>query len=176
MASAIPSTRHAWAPCAQAEPQSGVWSPQLAPWGAGILPHNLPVDRMRPWPMVRPVVLAVDDDPVLLRMLALFFAEEVPDAELRIASTAREAERAALAWRPALILCDIRLPDGDGRHLLARLRARPDLAGVPSVLMTGLDSAVGALREEAAALNAALLRKPFDLAELIRLVGRALAA
>jgi CheY-like chemotaxis protein len=138
--------------------------------------YEINVDRMLPWPVVRPVVLAVDDDASLLRMLAFAFVEELPDTELRVAGTAREAERAALAWRPALILCDIRLPDDDGRHLLARLRSRPDLARVPIVIMTGHETAPGALQEEAAALNAALLRKPFALDQLLRLVDRALSA
>jgi len=144
-------------------------------WPASVPQRKPSDDRMTPWPMARPVVLAVDDDPGLLRMLALVFAEEVPDVELRTASTAREAERVALTWAPALILCDIRLPDDDGRHLLARLRLRPGLTGVPSVLMTGLDGTSRSLREEAAALHAVLLRKPFELTELIRIVGQALA-
>jgi CheY-like chemotaxis protein len=176
MASAAPPARHAWTPQGRATSDTVAFGFQAAPRAVVSAPLDLPVDRMLPWPMGRPVVLAVDDDPDVLRLLAFVFAEEMPDAELRAVGTAREAECAALAWQPALILCDIRLPDEDGRHLLARLRARPNLARVPSVLMTGLDSADGALREDAAALNAALLRKPFDLVELLRLVGRALSA
>jgi CheY-like chemotaxis protein len=125
--------------------------------------------------MLRPVVLAIDDDPVLLDLLRQAFADALPDVDLRTASTAVEAERAALTWTPKLILCDVRLPDEDGRRLLARLRQRPSLAGVPSVLMTALDISNGVLREEAAGLRAELLRKPFNLPDLLRLVGSALS-
>jgi CheY-like chemotaxis protein len=145
-----------------------------APQPALVPPPALPVQPLPRLP-VRPVVLAIDDDPVLLELLVQAFAEALPDVELRAASTAGEAERAALTWTPQLILCDVRLPDEDGRHLLARLRPRPGLAEVPSVLMTALDISTGVLREQAAALHAELLRRPVERPDLRRVVGRALS-
>jgi CheY-like chemotaxis protein len=103
------------------------------------------------------------------------FALEMPDASVRLAATAREGERSALSWAPDVILCDIHLPDDDGRHLLGRLRKRPGLAQVPGVLMTGLDISSRLLREEACALRAELLRKPFELNDVLDVVARALA-
>lgn len=123
----------------------------------------------------RSTILAVDDDPRLLDLIIGTFALEMPDAEVRAASTAAEAERAALAWTPDLILCDVRLPDGDGRALLERLRRHPRLAHVPSVLMTALDISNRLMLEEAAALHADFLRKPFDLVDLLSVAARALA-
>ncbi|HEY7782183.1 MAG TPA: response regulator [Ktedonobacterales bacterium] len=123
----------------------------------------------------RPNVLVVDDDALLLDLITRTLALELPDTEVRLASTTAEAERAALAWTPDLILCDVRLPDGDGRALLERLRRHPRLARVPSVLMTALDVSNRLLLEEAASLHADFLRKPFDLVDLLTVVERILA-
>jgi CheY-like chemotaxis protein len=125
--------------------------------------------------MARPTILVIDDDTALLQLLASVFALEVPDASVRLAATAHEGERSALSWPPNVILCDIQLPDEDGRHLLGRLRKRPGLAHVPGVLMTGLDVSSRLLREEACALRAELLRKPFELSDVLAVVARALS-
>lgn len=154
---------------------SMTWDTLEAPPLMGMPPQAISAAPLAPGWISRPVALAVDDDAMVLQLLAMLFAEEVPDAELRTASTAHEAERAALAWTPDLILCDVRLPDEDGRHLLARLRTRPRLAHVASVLMTGFDVSSHALREEAAALHADLVRKPFHLPDLLRVIEHALA-
>jgi CheY-like chemotaxis protein len=146
-----------------------------APQGFVTPPRAMPAAPMMPRPTARPTILVIDDDASLLELLALTFADALPDADVRLAACAREGERAALAWTPDVILCDVHLPDEDGRHLMGRLRARTGLAHVPGVLMTGLDISSRLLREEAAAVRAELLRKPFDLTELLRLVARALA-
>lgn len=147
----------------------------MEPWLLSVPPRATRVAPLAPRWTARPLVLAVDDDVTVLQLLAMVLAEEVPDAQLRTASTAHEAESAALAWTPDLILCDVRLPDEDGRHLLARLRTRPRLAHVASALMTGLDVSSRVLREEAAALHADLLRKPFHLPDLLHVIDHALA-
>jgi CheY-like chemotaxis protein len=142
-------------------------------------PDNAPQEDVskqpRPRLMARPTILVIDDDPAILQMLASLFAVEVPDCSLQLAATAHEGERSALSWPPDVILCDIHLPDDDGRHLLARLRTRPGLAQVPGVLMTGLDISSRLLREEASAVRAELLRKPFELTDVLDVVSRALS-
>jgi CheY-like chemotaxis protein len=141
----------------------------------GTFPFEDVSKQLRPRLMVRPTILVIDDDPELLGLLASLFAVEMPDASVRLAATAHEGEQSALSWPPDVILCDIHLPDEDGRHLLGRLRKRPGLAQVPGVLMTGLDISSRLLREEACALRAELLRKPFELTDVLDLVGRALS-
>jgi two-component system sensor histidine kinase TorS len=141
----------------------------------GAAPPEEAYRQLRPRLMVRPTILVIDDDTALLQLLASVFALEIPDASVRLAATAHEGERSALSWLPKVILCDIQLPDEDGRHLLGRLRKRPGLAQVPGVLMTGLDVSSRLLREEACALRAELLRKPFELSDMLAVVERALS-
>lgn len=54
------------------------------------------------------------------------------------------AEGLALAREqiPAVVVCDVRLPDGDGRSLLETMRADPELMVVQFVLMTGFQREV----------------------------------
>jgi DNA-binding NtrC family response regulator len=106
-------------------------------------------------------VVLVEDDPVFGRALT---------QRLRLAGVATQwaqtaAEGAALLrrHRPTLVLCDIRLPDGDGEALIARLM--PELGGVPVVAMTaygGLDQAVRLMRAGADDY----LAKPFPVSRV----------
>jgi CheY-like chemotaxis protein len=83
-------------------------------------------------------VLYVEDDPVnALLMLALF--ERRPDLRLQVAPTCAEALRCARARLPALLLLDLRLPDGHGGDLLGQLRALPGLRHVRAVAVTAED-------------------------------------
>ena len=81
-----------------------------------------------------------------------------------------EAARAILAARPAVVLTDLRLPEGDG---LGVLRAAKDLdPDLPVIVMTAfgsVDDAVAAMK--AGALD--FLAKPVDPEHLLLLVERA---
>jgi CheY-like chemotaxis protein len=70
--------------------------------------------------------------------------------------------------RPSLVLLDMVMPVMSGPELLSRIRADRALADVPVVLMTAAvqrELLVGARVE-------AFLAKPFDLAELLKVVER----
>ncbi|HVA66679.1 MAG TPA: response regulator transcription factor [Elusimicrobiota bacterium] len=59
---------------------------------------------------------------------------------LEFVTRAGDAIPAAIKIKPDLILLDIRLPDGDGRVLLKRLKQNQATAAIPVILLTGLDS------------------------------------
>jgi two-component system OmpR family response regulator len=68
------------------------------------------------------------------------------------------------AARYALILLDLRLPDGSGLDLLRRLQSRPQM--VPVIILSAYDQVSDRL--EGLALGAIdYLVKPFDLSELV---------
>ncbi|HEX9050798.1 MAG TPA: response regulator [Anaeromyxobacter sp.] len=71
------------------------------------------------------------------------------------------------AARPDVILLDLRMPHLDGVGLLEMLRSTEIGRTIPVVLVTGAD--VGA---EARALADAVLTKPFDPGELLRVASR----
>jgi DNA-binding NtrC family response regulator len=69
-----------------------------------------------------------------------------------------------------LVLLDLRLPDADDLRVLASIRQRAP--HVPVIVMTAF--ATRELVEEAAALHAAVVNKPFELDDLMAEVERAL--
>ena len=80
-------------------------------------------------------VLYVEDEPVnVLLMRALF--ERLPYLDLRVAVDLRSALSLAPSIRPAVLLLDLRLPDGHGADLLGQLRTFAHLAHVPAIAVT----------------------------------------
>lgn len=86
----------------------------------------------------RRAVLYVEDNAVNAVLMEALF-ERRPDLRLHLAPDCASALRTAQAWPPALLLLDLRLPDGHGVALLPRLRALPGLRHVPAVAVTAED-------------------------------------
>jgi signal transduction histidine kinase len=121
--------------------------------------------------VVRPHLLVVDDDPVLVDALRELLIRRFPDAEVETCtSPTTSLERIASVDYDA-ILSDVRMPGVDGITLLKRAHAlRPD---TPILLLTGMgeyDLAVQALRGGAFDFIA----KPVDIDYLATAVARAL--
>ena len=93
-------------------------------------------------------VLVVEDEPLLqCRLRGVLSALGYPDDALLCASTLAQA-RSCLAQQPmALVLVDLHLPDGDGRELIAQLRAEDPGVGILVVSAWSSEEAIlGALR------------------------------
>jgi response regulator RpfG family c-di-GMP phosphodiesterase len=101
-------------------------------------------------------VLCVDDEPIVLRLMARLL--ERLGVDVTTATGPVEALTVFEAERFDLIVTDIRMPGMDGHAFLAEIRARdPE---VPVIVATGhasLDSAIRALRDGASGM----LMKPF---------------
>lgn len=114
----------------------------------------------------RGVVLVIDDDPVTSDLLQRTLTRE----GLRVVTAISGAEglARARALRPDVITLDVLLRDADGWQILAALKADPELADIPVVMLTILDE-----RSTGFSLGAAdYLTKPVDRRRLIELVGR----
>jgi CheY-like chemotaxis protein len=113
-------------------------------------------------------VLVVDDDADIREVVGLvlesygFFAKSAADGVEALA-------RAKEAPHPALILLDLMMPNLSGADVLVALRADPETARIPVVVMSGDVSATS----QASALGAdACLAKPVDLDRLVSTVER----
>jgi two-component system, NtrC family, response regulator PilR len=114
-------------------------------------------------------VLIVDDEPDLVELVGLTL-DRMGIAHAA-AATLRDAQKQLLTEHFDLVLCDMRLPDGDGLVLLEWLQAR--LPGVPCAVITAhgnVETAVRALKLGAFDF----LSKPLDLGALRRLIIGAL--
>jgi two-component system response regulator PilR (NtrC family) len=119
--------------------------------------------------MPDPVILIVDDEPDLVELVALTLSRM--GLASRAAGTLRDAQRLLLGEDIHLVLCDMRLPDGNGLELLEWLQARRP--GLPCAVITAhgnIETAVRALKLGAFDF----LSKPLDLAALRRLITSAL--
>lgn len=93
-------------------------------------------------------VLVVEDEPLLQQRLhGVLSALGYPADALLFAATLAQA-RACLEQQPmALVLVDLHLPDGDGRELIAQLRAEDPGVGILVVSAWSSEEAIlGALR------------------------------
>lgn len=121
-----------------------------------------------PDPYTRPHVLVADDDAAMRTLLAEVFRSDGFDVSE--AADGRELfwgiERAIRSGRaPDLVVSDVRMPGYSG---IAVLEALLDFDRVHVVLMTSFPDPD--MKRRAAKLGALLLEKPFDLAELLRVV------
>ena len=122
--------------------------------------------------VTRRTALVVDDEALIRWSLS----EGLADAgwTVRQASTGAEARAQvrSLEGQPFVILVDLRLPDVSDLSLIRELRAaRPD---VPMIVMTAHGTADDARQALAAGVHA-VVGKPFDVVEMVALVGVAAA-
>jgi DNA-binding response OmpR family regulator len=116
----------------------------------------------------RPRVLVVEDEPDIARVYCLIFSGRY---DVEVAPDLATARTALRAHTPALVILDLRLPDGDGLELCRELKAsHPTL---PIVVISANRKA----RDEVAACGAdAFVPKPPDLDEVERTVDDLIAA
>jgi CheY-like chemotaxis protein len=121
----------------------------------------------------RPVVLVVEDDLVLHTLVATMLESEAVD--LVFEADGRAALERIRAVAPDLVLMDIVLPGGDGVALTEQIKATPELAAIPVVMLTG-EARLETLVRSMEAGAADFIVKPFTRTSLLAKLGRYLPA
>jgi DNA-binding response OmpR family regulator len=87
--------------------------------------------------MGMPTVLIVEDDTRAAKLLSLYLGQ----ANWRpvVAQDGREALAQAVRLRPSAILLDLLLPELDGWEVLSALKASPETAHIPVIILSVLD-------------------------------------
>ncbi|HUQ63677.1 MAG TPA: response regulator [Acidimicrobiales bacterium] len=117
-------------------------------------------------------VLVVDDDPVILELLRLNF--EMEGFEVVSACDGRAGFERAVQEAPDVVVSDIMMPNVDGLEMLQQLRADPETAQLPILLL----SAKAQQTEIQKGLDMGAddyVTKPFDPLELLDRVNALLA-
>ncbi len=120
-----------------------------------------------------PLILHVDDEKEIRDVVA----DTLTPAGFRVVGVERLVDgiQQALAQRPDLILLDLHMPEGDGFEACVALRAVPELAGVPILMLTGMRDPEHV--QKAARLGALeLLHKPFEPKQLVAAIRKRLKA
>ncbi len=79
-------------------------------------------------------VLLADDVELFLELEKTFFRRE--NVELLVARTGQQAYELTLAERPKLVMMDLYMPEMDGDEVCRRIRATPEIARTPVVIVT----------------------------------------
>jgi CheY-like chemotaxis protein len=151
------------------------WSPETTP--------GVPAGRQTPAEANRrvaslahllgrpPVILAVDDSPVTLTVVASFL--EAAHCQVLTAQDGAQALELAYSVHPDLMVLDIQMPNLDGLAVLRKLRAHWEGPALPVIVLTAL--AMSGDRERYLAAGADdYLSKPMNLEELFKAVARQL--
>ncbi len=121
----------------------------------------------------RRTILHIEDNAANVRLMEVLF-EQRPGVRLLTARNARTGLSVALESRPDLILLDLHLPDMEGADLLRALRAAPELAATP-VIIVSAEAEPGLPERMRAAGAQGYLEKPLDFPRFFELVDRMLA-
>lgn len=112
-------------------------------------------------------LLAIDDDPTLLRLLKLLFAHDF--SEILVSEDPHEGLRLAITYKPALILVDNEMPGMLGVEFLAQVKNMPATRDIPVILLTGDNQQETVLNARQHHADAYLLKpcQPQDLREIV---------
>jgi signal transduction histidine kinase/CheY-like chemotaxis protein len=123
-----------------------------------------PLPEPPPAPTGTPVVLVIDDDPQARDLMVRFLQKE--GFSPRTASDGRQGLLMAQQLRPSLITLDVMMPEVDGWSVLNALKADPELAKIPVMMLTLTDE-----QDKGFALGAAeFVSKPVDYPRLAALL------
>lgn len=116
-------------------------------------------------------VLVADDEPLTAELFALMLA--FCGFEVVCAHTGAEALARAREFKPDILLLDVLMPELEGDTVTRLLRADPDLAERPVVLISSADECEVDWRAAGATV---FLQKPVDIRQLPDLVTALLPA
>jgi DNA-binding response OmpR family regulator len=116
-------------------------------------------------------VLAVDDDPIILRLLQLNL--ELEGFEVLTAGDGLTGLEAIRRDRPQVVLLDVMMPNLDGFQVCRSVRADddPSVAATPIVFLSARAQRADVEAGMAAGADA-YVTKPFDPLELVGIVDR----
>jgi two-component system, OmpR family, phosphate regulon response regulator PhoB len=118
------------------------------------------------------VILLVEDDPDQMALAELRLT--MAGYQVRGVDRAKALSRALREQaRPDLLLLDVMLPDGNGFELLGQLRARPEFATLPIVLLT-VKAELADIRNGLALGADGYITKPYSKNQLTEVIGRVL--
>jgi two-component system chemotaxis sensor kinase CheA len=128
----------------------------------------------KPTEAPRPARLLVIDDSMTTRMLERDILETA-GYQVDTACSGEEALEKARQGRYGLFLVDLEMPGMDGYQFIRAARAQPELASIPSIIVTSRSSAEDRARGAVVGAGAYIVKSEFDeqllLAAIRKLVG-----
>ncbi|MDH3600224.1 MAG: response regulator [Candidatus Tectomicrobia bacterium] len=117
-------------------------------------------------PEKAPMVLVIDDDPAVHDLMRRFLSKD--GVHVVTAVSGEEGLQLAKTLQPAAITLDVMMPEMDGWSVLTALKAEPEVADIPVIMLTIVDD-----RNRGYALGASdYLTKPIDWNRLAALLQK----
>ncbi|HAN45396.1 MAG TPA: hybrid sensor histidine kinase/response regulator, partial [Cyanobacteria bacterium UBA8156] len=117
-------------------------------------------------PPSRPLILAIDDDPAVREIVQRFLSKQ--GFAVLLAASGRDGLKLARQCRPQAILLDVMMPEMDGWQVLSTLKADPETAEIPVIMLSMV-----AERNQAFRLGAhEYLVKPLERSQLLQTLGK----
>ncbi|MEM7441656.1 MAG: response regulator [Pseudomonadota bacterium] len=116
-------------------------------------------------------VLLIEDEPNIVEALSFLLTREGLD--VRAHSNGDDAARVAQDTDPDLVILDVMLPNKSGFDILRELRAAPQTADLPVMMLTAKGQSKDRAEAEEAGANL-FMTKPFSNAEIVAGVKRLL--
>ena len=117
-------------------------------------------------PVQEGVLLVIDDDETVHRMLEAYLSKM--GYQVVVASNGLEGLQLAKKLRPTAITLDVMMPGMDGWEVLSQLKADPDLAHIPVIMLTMMED-----QEMGYSLGASeYLTKPISRHQLINILRK----
>lgn len=113
------------------------------------------------------LILAIDDDLMLLDTFTLIVESFMPEHDVITASDGQRGLVLARSRKPALVLLDLSMPGLDGLDVCKQLKHNEETRYIPVIIMTGLNSDRNMKARILDAGADAFLNKPFDKSEMI---------
>jgi len=121
--------------------------------------------------MKKTSILIADDEQTIRALVSRFLGDKFTVME---ASDGEQAAALARHRKPNLILMDIMMPNMDGYHACAELKADPATRDTPVVMLTGLGYELNKQLAREVGANG-YITKPFTREELLETIGKFLA-
>jgi len=118
-------------------------------------------------------ILIADDDVRLLTSLSVRLKAE--GFEVVCVQDSYQAVAQAAKHRPDLLILDVNMPAGDGFTAQDRIAQNPDLQQLPVIYITG-EQSERVQQRTANAGTFAVVHKPFDSKDLVRIVHAAISS
>jgi len=122
--------------------------------------------------MSQPVIVVVDDEPFIVDMIRTFL--QLKGYTVHGVHTGQEGLILTQVERPDALLLDLMLPDIEGFEVCRRLRAMPELARLPILIISARYDPESRKRAERAGATAYLI-KPLKMPQLVAELEKALA-
>ena len=136
------------------------------------IPKREPLDEFHvvsPWEHKPLTILCIDDDPVIIRSIAIRL--QPYGIRVRGMDNGTQGYLSAVADPPDLILLDLKMPNGQGDYVISKLKDNPHTKDIPVIILT-IESTSGVQRRMTSLGAESLVTKPVHWPDLFAHMGR----